>query len=334
MPYQNDMNSLADIVGPAYAAQQAGIRNDLENQKTQMANQVYQAQMPALEQTPGLENLYKQAQTGYESALGQQTQLGNQLKQATMPGEITATNTSNQAKTLENSSAQLSTLGQIVGAFADKLDGVAPPARQAAFTQMIKSAGARDDQIPLLMQLTNRGDPETMRALQQHFITTSPQYSLGMGEAQERTKGELGSAALQSQGKVQASANAAQARVLAAQIAKQAKQQVETFEQAAVEAQRRGDNATAQKFYQAAKNIHQQAAMVTGQLVGATPMDPGFVSPEPTPPTPGPNGQPSGQVNNDTSGPTPVQNPDGSYTVGKTMYRKAPDGTWESKQIK
>jgi len=31
MPYQNDMSTLADVVSPAYAAQQMGIQNDTAN---------------------------------------------------------------------------------------------------------------------------------------------------------------------------------------------------------------------------------------------------------------------------------------------------------------
>src|SRR5579859_6268292 len=115
MPYQNDMSSLADIVGPAYAAQQAGIQNDAANQIEAAKAQVAQGTVQPEIEKAGLANLFTQAQTAQQQAQTQGTTLGNIQKAGTLGSDIAATNVGNQLKISQDQVQKLNTLGQMAG---------------------------------------------------------------------------------------------------------------------------------------------------------------------------------------------------------------------------
>lgn len=186
MPYQNDMSTLADVVSPAYAAQQMGIQNDTSNAQSQLDLAIKQGQAPALMQSPGLENMYKQAQTGYEQGLGMAAQAKGIGDLALLPGNIQVGQQENQVKISAAQNQKMGQLGQMAGQVASILDGVPAPARPAAFAQIMQNAGIDPRQLGPLAS----GDPDQLRAISQKMIQTSAQYQTEIGKVQAQGQNE------------------------------------------------------------------------------------------------------------------------------------------------
>jgi hypothetical protein len=172
MPYQNDANTLADIVSPVDAAVQMGQQNQMANQAEQMKNQVYQQQMPALGQQPGLENLFKQAQTASTDASTQGQTLRNIGEAGTLGSSINATNSGNQLKVSTDQLTKMNQLGQMANALAGQMDNVPAAARPAAMQQIVSKYGLDPQQLGNLMN----GDPSLLRQTSQALIQGSAGY--------------------------------------------------------------------------------------------------------------------------------------------------------------
>lgn len=185
MPYQNDMMSLADIVGPATAAGQAMTQDDLENQKNQIANQVAAGQAPAEIARPGLQNMFTQAQTGAEQGVAQQQQAKGSLDQALLPGGIKAGQAENETKYGAQKIQQFGQMGAIANQAAGLMDNVPPAARPAAMNQLAQKYGI-DPQA--LGPLAN-GDPDMLRNFGQKLIQSSSDYQTKLMEGQVRNQG-------------------------------------------------------------------------------------------------------------------------------------------------
>lgn len=172
MPYQNDMNTLADIVSPVDAAVQMGQQNQMANQAEQMKNQVYQQQMPALAQQPGLENLFTQARTAGSEASTQGQTLGNIGQAGTLGSTINATNTGNQLKISTDQLTKMGQLGQMANAIAGQMDNIPAPARPAAMQQLAQKYQLDPQQLGNLMT----GDPGLLRQTASAMIQGSQGY--------------------------------------------------------------------------------------------------------------------------------------------------------------
>lgn len=227
MPYQNDLSTLADVVGPAYAAQQAGIQNDAANQEEQMKNQVYQAQMPALEQEPGLKNMFTQAQTGTQQGLAQQAQAKGTEDQAIVPSNIAAGQAGNELKLSQDQVGKLQSLGQMAGQVAGIMDNVPPPARPAAMQQILQKNGIDPQQLGPLAS----GDPDMLRAAAQKMMSMNTEYQTKL--MQETVHGQTARDVAQttSSGRVEAAGITAAARESVANIAAKVKQQLANIDQ-------------------------------------------------------------------------------------------------------
>src|SRR5712664_3268678 len=182
MPYQNDLSTLADVISPAYAAQQAGIQNDQANQEQAMKNQVYQQQMPALEKQPGLENVFKQAQTGLTQGQGMAAQATGLKDLATLPSGIQAGVAGNQAQLTADHAKQLGSLGQMAGQVAGIMDGVPQAARPAMMQQILKSNNIDPQSMGPLLS----GDPDMLRQVSQKMIGMSSDFQTKSMEANTR----------------------------------------------------------------------------------------------------------------------------------------------------
>lgn len=195
MPYQNDMSTLADVVSPAYAAQQAGMQNELENTRQSLANQLSQGQLAAKIQEPTLANALLKAQgqaeqgvAGQQQALGL-TALGNQpLAQQAQAQGLKTQITGDQAK-------NLGMVGSMAGQIAGMMDNLPPPARPAAMQQVMQQYNLNPDQIGPLAS----GDPEQLRNFSKNAIQMSQDYQTRSMEA--TTKGEYGLAEAELAGK-------------------------------------------------------------------------------------------------------------------------------------
>lgn len=277
MPYQNDLSTLAQVVSPAYAAQQAGIQNDAANQQQELANQKAAAQLPYAGPEAAANLAQTQANTGLVNNQATGVGLRNMFTAQTQPGEVAATNAGNQVKVSSDHLQSISQLGQLAGLVAQQMDGVPAPARPAAMQQLLTKFGAnpQDLQQAGLGGLLS-GDPNQLRQFSQGAIQASADYQTKMAETGLKEAGATDRANITSDARVQSAQLAAQARMQAAQIQRQAKEQSQTFEQAAVAAEKSGDHAAAQRYYQAAQNIRQMAAQTTATLVGQQAPNPGF----------------------------------------------------------
>lgn len=178
MPYQNDMSTLADVVGPAYAAQQMGVQNDMANQEAQTKLGILQQQAPALAQQPGLENLYKQAQTGYEQGLGMQSQAKGIENMALLPSNIQVGQGENQLKLTQAHVGQLQQLGTMVGQVAGVMDTIPEAARPAAMMHILQQNNIDPQTVGPLVS----GDPEMLRHTSQQMIQASSQFQQMLAE--------------------------------------------------------------------------------------------------------------------------------------------------------
>lgn len=198
MPYQNDMMSLADVVGPATAAGQAMTQDDLQNQKEQMANQVYQQQMPALGAEPGLKNLFTQAQTGAESGIAAQQQAEGQKAQALLPGGIQAGQAENQTKYNAQKLQQFGQMGQIAGQIAGMMDNIPEAARPAAMNELAQKYGINPADLGPLAN----GDPDQLRQFSQKVIQGTAQYQQSIGEINAKGVQQQINTQLENQGRL------------------------------------------------------------------------------------------------------------------------------------
>lgn len=325
MPYQNNMGTLADVVSPAYAALQAGIQNDAANQQQQLENEKAQAALPFVGPRAQADLAAVQANTGETQARTQGLGLANQFTQQTQPGKVAATNTGNAALQTAEQAKNLGSIGQIAGQVAGMMDGVPPPARPAAFAQVLKSYGVDASHLP---QEFLTGDPDLLRNFSQKAIQASAEFQTQTGIQEQKNQGSLAVAQTGAESRVRTAELNAQARQQVAEINRQAKIQSQTFEQAAVEAEKRGDHAGAQKFYQAAQNIRQYAAQTTASLIGQNVPNPGFGGGEGGAPSSG-GGQPApaaGPALNEAA-----KASFGAYEPDKYDYRVGPNGNLQRK---
>jgi hypothetical protein len=178
MPYQNDMSTLADVVSPAYAAQQMGIQNDTANAQSQLDLAIKQGQAPALMQEPGLKNLYQQAQTGYTQGLGMAAQAKGIGDLALLPSSIQAGQAENQTKITQSHAQQLGQFGQLVGQVAGIMEQVPPAARPAAMQHILQQNNIDPNQVGPLIN----GDPAMLRDVSQRMVVASGAYQQMLGE--------------------------------------------------------------------------------------------------------------------------------------------------------
>lgn len=208
MPYQNDMSTLAQIVGPAYAAQQAGIANENENQLENAKAQVAQGTIQPDIQKAGLQNLFTQAQTGNVNAETQSRQLANQFTQATQPAAIGANIAGSQAKMTADQSQKIGSLGQLAGQLAGYMDNVPPPARQAEMARILQQNNVDPSQLGQLAS----GDPDALRQFSQKAIQASAGFQQEIFKQGAETERATQVAGITSSGRQQAAEIAADAR--------------------------------------------------------------------------------------------------------------------------
>src|ERR1700743_584945 len=132
MPYQNDMATLAQIVGGGGAAQQAGMQDDLENQKQMLANQVAQGTQAADIAKPYLNNMFTGQQIGAEQGIAQQQLAKGAEDQALLPGNIALGQAKNATGVDAAKIQRFQQVGQLAGQVAGLMDGIPGPARPAA----------------------------------------------------------------------------------------------------------------------------------------------------------------------------------------------------------
>jgi hypothetical protein len=272
MPYQNDMMSLADIVGPAYAAQQAGIQNDLANQEQEIRNQVAAGQAPEEIRKPGLANQFTEAQTQNEQGIGMQNQAKGLIDMTAAPSGAQAAVAGNQLKLSQDQVAKLNTVGQMAGQVAGIMDGIPPAARPAAMQRIMQQYQIDPQALGPLAS----GDPDLLRNVSQKMIQAGAGFQQAMAEQELRNQGSADVARIGSEGRVQSAQLTSQARVQAAEINRQAKQQALNFEQMAAQRYAAGDMKGAEQLRQAAASVRQLAAQTTQTLVGVQPQFGGF----------------------------------------------------------
>lgn len=266
MPYTNDMATLAQVVGPAYAAQQAGIENEAQNEQELAKGQVAQATVPQEIQKATLANQLLGAQGYAEQGLGMQNQAKGLADLYAAPSAAQAQVAGNQAKITSAHVGQLQQLGEIVGNLDQQMQGIPGPMRAAYMGRFLDSQNVTD---PGIRQLA-------MNAASQEGGLT--QLSQGLFQAsnnarqavlQENIRGgyQLGVAQTNVAGREAVAEANAQARVNVANINAQIRQQQQTFEQAAVAAQKRGDMQTYQQMSQLAMQMRQAQAQLNSQLL-------------------------------------------------------------------
>lgn len=229
MPYQNDMMSLADIVGPAYAAQQAGIQNDLANQQEQVKAQIAQATMPQEIQRAQLQNQLLGAQGQAEQGIAaQQLAAGNTAMQA-QPSAAQAQIGGNQAKISAAHLDQMNNLGQIVGQISSYMENVPPPARPAMMAQILDQNNVND---PAIRQAVASGDPQQLQALSQHLFDVSNAARADILKGTIQGQNQANVANIEGGYKVQVAEQSAEARKYAADQKARIDQLKQTTDQA------------------------------------------------------------------------------------------------------
>jgi len=270
--YQNDASTLADIVGPAYAAQQAGIQNDTANQQAQLDLAIKQGQAPALMQQEGLKNLFTQAQT---NLMGQQATglgLGNLKTANILPGEVAATNSANQLKLTQDQAQKLGTLGQMAGQVASYLDNVPPPARPAAMQQIAQQYQIPLDQLPGIAS----GDPDMLRSLSQKMIQQSAGFQTTMAQEQQRGQNQADVAQIEAGSRERVAETNAGARRYVADQQRQIKELNQNLDQAIVSLGKKiasgqgtpQDQQLMQALQQQQIMVRQMAAQTTQAILG------------------------------------------------------------------
>ncbi len=279
MPYINDQQTLAQVVSPVDAAAQMGIQNSIANQEAQTKQDILQQQAPDLAQQPGLENLFKKAQTGYEQGMGMQSQAKGLVDMAAAPSGAEAQIAGNQLKLTTDQAQKLTTVGQMAGQIAGIMDGVPAPARPAMMQQIMAQYHLNPETLGPLAS----GDPDMLRNVSQKMIQASSGFQQTMAEKELENQGRENVANITSAGRVQSAETMANARIQAAEIQRQARQQALNFEQLAAQRYAAGDLKGAEQLRQAAASVRQLAAQTTQTLVGVQPQFGGFDQGQPSP---------------------------------------------------
>lgn len=231
MPYINDMQTLADVVGGPSAAGQMLQQNDQANQEQAIKNQVLQQQAPALAQQTAIQNQLDQAKAQQMGAQTQGLNLANQGTAATQPGAIAATNAGNSAKMTADQAQKLGTYGQIAGQVAGMMDNVPPAARPAAMQQMLQQYGVD----PSMLGPLANGDPDMLRNFSQKAIQASSGYQTTMAETQLKGQNQQANTALENQGRENVAQVLSGGRQAVAQTQASAKMQTMNAVQAGLE---------------------------------------------------------------------------------------------------
>lgn len=282
MPYQNDMATLADVVGGGSAALQAGTQNELANQQEAIKTQIQQATMPQEIQRASLNNALLQAQGQAEQGQAAQQQAAGLTALQGQPSASAANIAGNQVKLSTAQMEQMSNLGNMVGQLANYMQNIPPPARPAFMQHFLDQHDIND---PGIRQAVGGGDPEVLGKISQGLFAASNQARAI--QMQEGMRGDTARdvANISSEGRIEGQTIAAQAQIQKAEIAREYKEQAMTFEQRAAKAYAAGDFQTYSDLAKMAMNLRQLAAQNTGQLImGTTPQIP-------VPPTPQQSGQ-------------------------------------------
>jgi hypothetical protein len=289
MPYTNDMQSLAQIVSPVDAAMQQAQESGNANIQDALKTQILQQQAPALGQEAALKNLFTQAQTGTQNAVGVGQTLANMGKAGTLQSTINAENAGNQVKVSQAQVQQVQQLGQMAGAIGAYMQGVPPPARPAEMQRILQQQGIDPAKLGPLAS----GDPDMLMQASKAMVQMSPDYMTHMGEQELRNQGSQKVAEIGAEATTNRASIMAQAQVERQQLVNQVRSQQQTFEQAAVAAQKRGDAQAYNMYSQLAIQMKQaqagiESTLVTGQPLQVPTMAPGGTQPVNAAPAQGP----------------------------------------------
>lgn len=227
MPYTNNAQTLADIVGGPSAAYQSGVDQGNQDYQSQMANQVAQGQMPAEIAKPGLANAFTQAQTQNEQGVAQQNQAKGQVDTATVPGQIGAANAKLSTEQMQAKAQGLSTVGQMAGQIAGMMDNVPGPARPAAMAQILQKYNIDPNSLGPLAS----GDPDQLRQFSQSAIKNSAAYMTSMDTERQRAASAQDVAGINQTGEIARANILANSGVQRAQIGADAKQRMASINQ-------------------------------------------------------------------------------------------------------
>jgi hypothetical protein len=185
MPYVNDAQTLADVVGPASAADALQTQQAQAQQEMAIKNQVAAGQAPADIQRPGLQNALTQAQTYGQQGLGLQANAKGLADMYAAPSAAQAQVAGNQASMTADQAKKIGSLGQLAGQVAGQMDNVPPPARQAAMAQILQANNIDPSQLGPLAS----GDPDMLRQFSQKAIQASSDFQTKMAVGQQEITG-------------------------------------------------------------------------------------------------------------------------------------------------
>lgn len=171
--YTNNAQTLADVTSPVFAASQMATQDEAANQAAQIANTTAQGQQAAEIQKPGLANLFTQAQTGNENAIGAQNASKAAEMQGTQATAIQAGNAGNQAAMSADQAKSLTNLGGTLGQVAGMLDSVPQAGRPAAMAQIAQKYGVDLSTLPPQIA---QGDPDILRSIGQKAVQAGSEY--------------------------------------------------------------------------------------------------------------------------------------------------------------
>jgi len=275
MPYQNDMMSLADVVGPAYAAQQMGMQNDEANQQEQIKTQIAQQTMPQDIQKATLVNQLLGAQGYAEQGLGMQQQAKGLADLYAAPSAAQAQVAGNQAKLTEVHVGQLQSLGQIVGQLDNQLQGIPDAAKPAAVGQFLDSNGVQDPGIRQMM-LNAASQPGGLTQISNGLFQASTAVRSKLAEENVRGGYQLATTGMDVAGREQVAKQQADARRYIADQKAQTDRLKQTTDQALAQIVTRlgtpneqpGDRERAQFLQQQSEQLRQMQALTNQQLLG------------------------------------------------------------------
>lgn len=262
MPYTNDMQTLANIVGTGAAAQQAGIQDDQQNEAEALKNQLSANQLPAESAKPGILNDLYTAQGQAEQGIAQQQQAKGSVDQAMAPSDISLGQAKNATGISAQKIQQYTQIGQVMNQAAGFLEQVPEAARPAAMQALTQKLGVDPSQLGSLMD----GNPDNLRKVATSIIQGSSDYVTKMNEQSLRNVGSENVAEVGANARVSSAEASANARVQAANINATMKQQQQTFEQRAVQLAKT-DPAAAKQYAQMALELKQAQAGITSQLI-------------------------------------------------------------------
>lgn len=299
MPYQNDLQTLANIVSPVDAAVQAGIQNQQGNEELALKNQLSANQLPAESEKPGLMNLFTKAQTDTQNGIAQQQQAKGAVDQALVPSDINLGLAKNEQGTSAAKIQQYQQVGQIMNQAATFLDQVPEAMRPAYMQQMTQKLGVDPSTMGNLMN----GNPDDLRNAATKIIQGSADYVTKMNMTGLENVGKQNVAETQSEGRVTASENAANARITAAQIAAKVRETVTNMNQQFSQIVARigtpqeqpGDRGRAQTLKDTMQAVAQLGPQITQGLVGQQQLPIDFSGIGGGAPAPTPNAAPATQ---------------------------------------